>query len=200
MTGRTEPGTEERLDVGIEEVLEETLALARFDGVLRAAGISGSPRSPSKSRALLEQLLDDLARFGAETAVVDLSELPAEALVARGDPGELDGAIATIGQADIVIAASPTYRALYTGLLKCFFDLLPQDHLDGKVCIGLQTGIAREHALAAEYGFRPLFASLGGNPLAVLYTTDDMFEDGAPCAQLRERLRDVADAAVAAAG
>lgn len=195
--GRT---VDESLDLAIEEVLEETLALARFDGVLRAVGISGSPRTPSKSKALLQRLMDSLARYGAETRVIDLATLPADALVARGNSPEIDDALAAIGRAEIVAAASPTYRALYTGVLKCFFDLMPQGHLAGKVCIGLQTGIAPQHALSAEYGFRPLFASLEGVPQAVIYATDDEFEGGEPNAVLREKIGNIADAAIAAAG
>jgi FMN reductase len=184
----------------IEEVLEETLALARFDGVLRAVGISGSPRAPSKSKTLAERLLEDLEKLGAETRLFDLAQMPAQALAAREQAPEIEEALAAIGQADIVVASSPTYRALYTGVLKCFFDLLPQGHLADKVCVGLQTGIAAGHSLAAEYGFRPLFASLEGLPLAVLYATDAEFEAGHPNAQLSERLRDIADRAVRAAG
>lgn len=200
MTEQRGKMVDETLDQAIEEVLEETLAFARFDGVLRAVGISGSPRSPSKSKALLQRLMESLARYGAETSVIDVATLPADALLAREVSPEIDDALALVGQADIVAAASPTYRALYTGAMKCFFDLAPQGYLADKVCIGLQTGTTREHALAAEYGFRPLFASLGGVPLAVLYATDDEFEAGEPCAGLRERVRNVADAAVAAAG
>jgi FMN reductase len=144
--------------------------------------------------------MDSLARYGAETRIVDVAELPAEALVARGECAEIDDALAAIGQADIVAAATPTYRALYTGVLKCFFDLMPQGHLSGKVCIGLQTGIALQHALSAEYGFRPLFASLEGTPMAVLYATDEQFEGSEPNAALRERIHGIADAAVGAAG
>ena len=40
--------------------------MARFDGVIRAVGISGSPRVPSKSKALLQRLMDSLARYGAD--------------------------------------------------------------------------------------------------------------------------------------
>ena len=49
-------------------------------------------------------------------------------------------------------------------------------------------------------GSAPLFASLDGTPLAVLYATDDQFEDGTPEEALREAVRDIADSAVAAAG
>jgi FMN reductase len=200
MSERRGKVVDETLDQAIEDVLEETLALARFDGVLRAVGISGSPRSPSKSKALLQRLLESLARYGAETTLIDVAALPADALLARETSREIDDALALVGQADIVAASSPTYRALYTGAMKCFFDLAPQGHLANKVCIGLQTGTAREHTLAAEYGLRPLFASLEGVPFAVVYATDDEFEEGEPNAALRERVRNVADAAVAAAG
>src|SRR5439155_554291 len=85
-----------------------------------------------------------------------------------------------------VEVAAATYRALYTGLLKAFFDLMPQGHLRGKVCIGLQTGTAREHYLSPDYGLRPLFASLEGIPVAGIYATDDEFVDGAPSARVLE--------------
>jgi FMN reductase len=128
-----------------------------------------------------------------ETSLIDLATLPAEALLARVNAPEVDEAIVTVGDADIVIAATPTYRALYTGLLKCFFDLMPQSHLAGKRCIGLQTGLAQQHALAAEYGFRPLFASLDGVPVAVLYATDAEFSEGVPDAELVLRLKNAAE-------
>ncbi|MCI0814816.1 MAG: NAD(P)H-dependent oxidoreductase, partial [Chloroflexi bacterium] len=108
-------------------------------------------------------------------------------------------AIAAVGRAGIVVAASPTYRALYTGVLKCFFDLMPQEHLAGKFCVGLQTGIAPQHALSAEYGFRPLFASLEGVPLAVTYATDSDFTDGEPSAEVMARVRVAMQGAVNAA-
>jgi FMN reductase len=137
-------------------------------------------------------MLEALAARGYGARLIDLASLPADALLARKQSPDVDEAIGLVGQADTVVAAAPTYRALYTGLLKCFFDLMPQGHLAGKPCIGLQTGIAPEHALAAEYGFRPLFASLDGIPLAVLYATDGEFEDGRPGAALLERLGGIA--------
>jgi FMN reductase len=161
---------------------------------MKAIAISGSPRSPSKSKALAEAMLRALEDRGCETQIIDLAMLPADALLVRTQSSELDQAIAAVGQADIIIGATPTYRALYTGLLKCFFDLMPPGHLAGKPCIGLQTGIAPEHALAAEYGFRPLFASLNGLPVAVLYATDAEFADGAPGPALVERVEELAGA------
>lgn len=167
---------------------------------MKAVAISGSPRSPSRSKALAELMLHTLAGRGCGTRLIDLAVLPAEALLARAQSGEVDEAIANVGEARIVVAATPTYRALYTGLLKAFFDLMPQGHLRGKLCVPLQTGIAPEHFLAVEYGLRPLFMSLDGIPLAGVYATDDEFTDGEPSAELVERIEGVAVEVVAMLG
>jgi FMN reductase len=153
-----------------------------------AVAISGSPRFPSRSKTLAELALQLVADRGHDTRLIDLATLPADALLARAQSLEVDQAIAAVGDSRIVIATTPTYRALYTGLLKCFFDLMPQSHLAGKHCIGLQTAIAPEHALSPEYGLRPLFASLDGIPAAVLYARDEEVSDGTPSQELRERL------------
>jgi FMN reductase len=138
-------------------------------------------------------MLKALANRGCETRLIDLAALPADALLARAQAPEVEEAIAAVGNADIVIAATPTYRALYTGLLKSFFDLMPQAHLRGELCVGLQTGIAREHTLAVDYGLRPLFMSLDGVPLAGIYATDDEFVEGEPVPPLVERVNTVAE-------
>jgi len=155
---------------------------------LLAVAISGSPRSPSRSKSLAELALKLLSDRGYDARMIDLASLPADALLARGQSPEVDDAIAVVAEARLVIAATPTYRALYSGLLKCFFDLMPQGHLAGKLCIGLQTGLAREHALSPEYGLRPLFASLDGVAVALLYARDDEFAGGVPSQELCEHL------------
>lgn len=145
---------------------------------------------------MAERFLDELSELGVETRLIDVATLPAEALVVRGTAAEIDDAIAAVGQAQIVAASSPTYRALYTGVLKCFFDLMPQGHLAGKVCVALQTGIAPQHALSPDYGQRALFASLDGLPVSALYATDAEFEDGEPSADLRARIAAIAERAI----
>lgn len=166
---------------------------------IRAVAISGSPRAPSKSKTLAELLLAALAREGCETSIVDVAELPAAALLAREAAPEIDAAVATVGAAGIVIAATPTYRALYTGALKCLFDLMPPAHLAGKVCVPVQTAAAPSHFLAIEYGLKPLFASLEGVPISGVYATDDKFIEGRPDEALAARIALVARTALALA-
>jgi len=164
---------------------------------LRAVAISGSPRSPSKSKSLAAMILADLERAGCATQMVDVADLPADALVARAGAPELDAAIAAVGTAQIVVAASPTYRALYTGVMKAFFDLMPPAHLAGKICVPVQTGASPAHFLAIEYGMRPLFMSLEGVPIGGVYAIDAQFSDGTPDEALAARVHLVAAHAVA---
>ncbi|MEX0750241.1 MAG: NAD(P)H-dependent oxidoreductase [Dehalococcoidia bacterium] len=162
---------------------------------LRAVAISGSPRTPSKSKTLAELLLQALEKGNCTSELIDVAELPAEALVARAQSPAIDAAIEAIGRARIVVAATPTYRALYTGVLKSLFDLMPPGHLRGKICIPIQTGASMAHFLSIEYGLRPLFTSLEGVPIAGVYATDDQFDDGKPAEALVRRINDVAMAA-----
>jgi FMN reductase len=163
---------------------------------LRAVAISGSPRAPSKSKTLAEIMLENMRRANVDTKMIDVATLPAEALVARASSPDLDGAIAEVGTAQIVIAATPTYRSLYTGVLKAFFDLMPPGHLVGKICVPLQTGAAPAHFLSIEYGLRPLFISLDGIPISGVYVTDEQFSNGHPGESVLRRLEQVAGQAI----
>lgn len=142
-------------------------------------------------------MLETLAREGCDIRMIDLAELPADALLARATHSDVEEAIAAVGDAQIIVAATPTYRALYTGVLKMFFDLMPQGHLAGKLCLPVQTGAVPHHFLAVEYGLRPLFMSLDGIPLAGVYATDEEFVDGRPSAELAARIEQAAKTALA---
>jgi FMN reductase len=132
----------------------------------RAALISGSPSEKSRSGALLARARERLDTSGFETTVIELASLPAEALLGRKPDGRVEEALRAVQSAGIVVAASPVYKATYSGLLKVFFDLLPKDALVGKVGVPILTGSSPAHSLALDHGFRPLFASLGAAVVA----------------------------------
>ncbi|HEX4627427.1 MAG TPA: NAD(P)H-dependent oxidoreductase [Gemmatimonadales bacterium] len=168
---------------------------------LRAVGISGSPSATSKSRALVEYALAQLGARGAETALVDLARLPAEALLGRRAAPEVTQALERVGKAQVVVVGTPVYRATYTGLLKVFFDLLPQDVLVGKIAIPLVTGHGATHSLAVDHGMRPLFASLGATVVAsAVYATSEQFADGTPGPALLQAVDRAVREALALAG
>lgn len=168
---------------------------------IAVVGLSGSPSATSKSRALVEYALRQLAGRGAATELVDLAALPADALLGRGTAPAVIAALEATTRARIVIAGTPVYRATYSGLLKVFFDLLPQDGLIGKVGVPLVTGHAAAHSLSVDHGMRPLFASLGAMVVAGgVYATSDQFQNGKPGATLLEAVDRAVREALALAG
>ena len=161
-----------------------------------ALGISGSPSPTSSSRRLVKRVLDLLAARGFATDVIDLSALPSEALLARGEDAAVAGALAKVGDARVLVVGTPVYRATYTALLKTLFDLMPENYLSGKVAVLIATGAAPGHMLAIDHGLRPLVASLAGVSAATaIYATPGDFVDDAPGEGLSERLTAAADEA-----
>jgi FMN reductase len=154
-----------------------------------AVGISGSPSPHSRSRRLLEHALARLREHGLTTALVDLSALPADALLGRSRSPDVAAALALVAESDIVVASTPVYRATYTGLLKIFFDLFEQNALTGKIALGLASGGSPGHRLVLDHGLRPLFGSVGAvvGPSGV-YAVDDEFAAGEPSRSVLERI------------
>lgn len=153
-------------------------------------GISGSPSATSHSRTLLELALTALERHsGSPARRIDLAQLPADGLLGRRQDRDVLGALRAVEGAGILVVSSPIYRATYSGLLKVFFDLLPQDALEGAVAIPIATGGGPGHFLAIDHGLRPLLASLGALVTAGgIYATDSQFTNGAPQSDLATRI------------
>ena len=167
---------------------------------LTVVGVSGSPSATSKSRRLLEAVLAALGESGAVVWRIDLTELPAEALLGRRASVEVQQALALVASADIVAMSTPVYRATYSGLLKVFCDLFAPGALVGKVAIPIATGGGPAHALCIDHGMRPLLASVGAVVVAAgIYGTDAEFGDRMPNASLEGQVRLAADEALALA-
>lgn len=129
-------------------------------------GISGSPSLQSRSGWLLDAARERLATRAQQYVPIAVRELPAEALLhARFDDPAIRAALATVARADVVIVATPIYKAAYSGLLKTFLDLLPQDGLRGKTVLPLVTGGSPGHLLALDYALKPVLASLGARDI-----------------------------------
>src|SRR5213592_1231744 len=144
-------GRDSSIRVAADRFLEEEIVTASV------VGLSGSPKPVSRSRALLELTLAALERQGAgPSRLIDLAALPADALLGRREDRDVTEAIQTVLDSGIVVVSTPIYRATYSGLLKVFFDLLPQDALARKVAIAIATGGGPGHLLAVDHGLRPL--------------------------------------------
>lgn len=162
---------------------------------MNIVGIAGSPTRPSRSTALLRHALDTLAEAGHHPGLIEVATLPADALLrARADHPDLAAALAAVARADLVLVATPIYKAAYSGVLKAFLDLLPQDGLHGKRVLPLGTGGSIGHLLALDYALKPVLSALGARHiLDVVYAEDTQFsrdEQGQhrPSDAVRERL------------
>lgn len=124
--------------------------------------LGGSPQLPSSSSRLLLHIGEQLALQGHSYAQLHVRDLPARALLlADYDDAAIARAVRAVADADAIVVATPIYKASYTGLLKAFLDLLPQDGLAGKLVLPLATGGGHAHTLALDYALRPVLHALG---------------------------------------
>jgi FMN reductase len=133
---------------------------------MNIVSISGSPSQRSRSRWLLQFAQTRLEGAVRESSFIAVRELPAEALLdadTRADA--IRAAIDKVQRAELVVVATPVYKAAYSGLLKLFLDLLPADALRGKTVLPLATGGSLAHFLALDYALKPVLASLGARDI-----------------------------------
>ncbi|SFP35777.1 FMN reductase [Actinomadura madurae] len=134
------------------------------------AVVVGNPKPRSRTFLVAEAVADRVAEHlcGHRKITIDLID-HADRIFRWPDDGmnELAEAVRT---SDIVVVASPTYKASYTGLLKSFLDRYASNSLLGVRTIPILTASAPEHALAVEFALRPLLVELGASvPTRGLY-------------------------------
>lgn len=148
---------------------------------MKVVAVSAGESAQSKTHALVASVCPD---------VIDLSSLSADGLLGRRADDAVDEAVARASSADVLVVATPIYRATYTGALKAFFDRFEPGALRGTVVVLVATAIVPEHYLALDTGGRALIASLDGTTApTVVYATRDDFADGAPSHAIVEKLR-----------
>ena len=137
--------------------------------------LGGSPAPHSSSSRLLQHIGERLALHGQRLHRIEVRDLSATALLSLDtDEPSIARALAQVRQADAVVVATPVYKAAYSGLLKAFLDLLPQDGLAGKLVLPLATGGSQSHMLALDYALRPVLASLAPRHiLPSIYATSE---------------------------
>jgi len=124
--------------------------------------IAGSPTPNSRSTALLDLATQRLRGEGFRTENIAVRDLnAAELLAANTKNDRIAAALRSVAEANIVIIATPVYKASYSGLLKSFLDLLPQTGFANKAVLPIATGGSSAHLLALDYALRPVLAALG---------------------------------------
>jgi len=127
---------------------------------LKIAIVVGNPKPKSRTLKVAKALADKL--FGpasSDAELIDLADYRDEILLWPSP--KMDALNARVAESDVVIFASPTYKATYTGLLKVFLDRYPANGLAGVTAIPLLTGADQAHAMGPTVTLAPLLAELG---------------------------------------
>lgn len=139
--------------------------------------VVGNPKPASRTYLAAQHVARELT--GSEPSLaLDLTDLGA-ALLAWDDQ-RVREAVAAVADLDVVVVASPTYKATYTGLLKLFLDQFAGGALDGVIAIPLMLGGSEAHFLAPEVHLKPVLAELGAStPTKALYLVDREWQTSA---------------------
>jgi len=106
-------------------------------------------------------------------------------------------AVSRIAAADIVVLASPVYRASFTGALKNLLDHLPVEALMGKPCGIVAMGATAHHFLGVEWHLRDVLTWFGAIvPPTGVYLSSADFVDGNLVDRASVDLSSLADALI----
>jgi FMN reductase len=139
--------------------------------------ISGSPTQPSRSSVISSFIEKILVKQGHQVSNITVRNFPPEDLIyANFKSPAINRALAKIEQAQAVVVVTPVYKATYTGVLKTFFDLIPEKGLANKIILPIASGGSIAHLLSLEYAFKPLFSVLGSQEIiSGVYLVDSQF-------------------------
>lgn len=173
---------------------------------LKVVAVSGSVQQPSRTLALVKAVLARLEQqLSIELRLIELTErgpLLAGALKREELPALLQDDLAAIESADLLIAASPVYRASYTGLFKHLFDFVHHEALKNTPVLLLATGGSERHALVIDHQLRPLFGFFQAHslPLGIYAAESDFTDYQLTNPELRERVERAVETVVALFG
>jgi FMN reductase len=166
-----------------------------MSAILKVVAISGSLQQPSRTSVLIQAIVAELGQSRQiEFKLIEISQIGRQlgAALTRAElPAAIQADLAAVESADLVIAASPVYRASYTGLFKHFVDFIGWDKLYNKPVLVAASGGSDRHALVLEHQLRPLFATMQANvlPLGVYASEADFSDYAVSSAALVDRIK-----------
>jgi len=178
-------------------------------GEIRALGIIGTASASSRTRALVDAVLDGASATGSVTSeVVALGTLElaiADATRADDRTGDTRELLVALDRADVVVIGTPIHRATYSALTKAMLDLVPRGTYDGsgrpleaKPTVLVATAAVPEHFLGLEHLtaiLHSFFAALVIPP-GVFASPRDFSDDGTLAEPLRRRAEQAGQALV----
>jgi FMN reductase len=136
--------------------------------------VAGNPKPGSRTLDAARLVAESLA--GREVdETVDVISLGA-GLLGWGDAA-VAAAVETVRTSDLVVVASPTFKATYTGVLKLFLDQFAGgDGLKDVVVVPLMLGAGPAHAMAPDMFLKHTLVELGAvTPAPGLYLIDTTY-------------------------
>lgn len=122
--------------------------------------IVGNPNPNSRTSTVARTVVEELlGSANYKLRIVELAEHSSELFVQ--DSAVLDEIRSDCSASDLLVCASPTFKATYTGLLKAFLDRFESRGLQGVVSIPVQTGANDGHSLSVSHSLTPLLTELG---------------------------------------
>ena len=153
---------------------------------MKTTVVVGNPKPASRTLDAGRLLAEGLARAPVDS-VIDLVDLGPR-LLGFGDEAVAE-AVATVRGSSLVVFASPTFKATYTGLLKLFLEQFAGGTgLAGVIAVPLMLGAGAAHALAPEVHLRPVLSELGATcPLPGVYLIDETYREDSVLERYVER-------------
>jgi FMN reductase len=123
--------------------------------------IVGNPRPRSRTLAAATAVGQAIAREAGGTLdeTIDLIDLR-DVLFDIGHE-RVKTIIARLLETDVIVVASPVYKASYSAVLKAFFDHVGAGQLAGRLAVPMMVGGAPGHMLAVEAHLRPMLVEVG---------------------------------------
>jgi FMN reductase len=137
--------------------------------------VVGNPKPRSRTLHAAELVTENLVGRPPDMTI-DLVDLGA-ALLDWNDP-QVGQAVRDVLAADLLVVASPTYKATFTGLLKLFLERFPAGSLSAVTAVPLMLGGDCRHSLAPEVFLKPVLAELGASvPVRGLFLLDSEYAE-----------------------
>src|SRR5580698_6740390 len=153
--------------------LRQPAAAHRSEGLVSIAVVVGNPKPRSRTYQAAHIVAERLAGRPVDLSI-DLADVGA-ALLDWSDAGVTE-LVAAVQAADLVVVASPTYKATYSGLLKLFLDRFGAGSMTG-TAVPVMLGAHWKHSLAPELLLKPVLVEIGATcPTAGLFLLDSEFE------------------------
>ena len=130
---------------------------------MQVAVVVGNPKPRSRTREVAHAVAKWICRHYGGTISQDLDLIDYGRDIFESPNDEIDALNLAVAQSDVVVVASPIYKATFTGLLKAFFDRYPNDGLAGVTAVPVMTAGSPLHGLAIDFALRPLLVELGAS-------------------------------------